>query len=134
MVKKSGFFGILEFTVVNSYIIYQHACNEMKQKCVHLAFRRELIHHLIEPLLTSRLQPTIPHPFERKTEASKQSLYGEKIVLCVVKEVKMECVTLPFIVVQPVLTIHHFVLGNDSSCITLKRYIRKKNELLYIVI
>ena len=40
---------------------------------------------------------------------------------------------LTLILVQPVPTIHHFVLGNASSCITLKGYIRE-NELLYIAI
>ena len=56
---RKVFFWILELTVVNFYIIYQHTRNEIKQNSVHLAFRRELIHHLIEPLLTSRLQPLI---------------------------------------------------------------------------
>ena len=39
-----GFFWILEMTVVNSYIIFQHTQREQQQKTItHLAFRRQLI-------------------------------------------------------------------------------------------
>ena len=77
MVEK-GFFLILDLTVVNSYIIYQHTRNEMKQKSVYLAFRRELIRHLIEPLLTSRLQPPIPQPISKERLKHQNAHYMEK--------------------------------------------------------
>ena len=107
---RKVFFWILELTVVNSYIIYQHTRNEIKQNSVHLAFRLELIHHLIEPLLTSRLQPLIPQPISKERLKHQNAHYMEMIRRkrkdCV--EVKMECVILPYIV-QRVPTIHHFV-------------------------
>ena len=50
----------------------------MKQKTVHLAFRRELIHHLIKPLLTSRLQRLIPHPISKERLKYQNNHYREK--------------------------------------------------------
>ena len=52
-------FWMLEMTVENSYIIYQHTLNENKQKNTHLAFRQEIIEHVVEPILSSRLPTPI---------------------------------------------------------------------------
>ena len=71
---RKVFFWILELTVVNFYIICQHTRNEIKQNSVHLAFRRELIHHLIEPLLTSRLQPLISLELYESVELLQTSI------------------------------------------------------------
>ena len=51
---RKVFFWLTEMTVVNAYIIYQQTLTETKQKCTHVAFRRELLQSLVQPLLTAK--------------------------------------------------------------------------------
>ena len=53
--RRKVFFWLTEMTVVNAYIIYQQTLTETKQKCTQIAFRRELIQSLVQPLLTTKV-------------------------------------------------------------------------------
>ena len=72
------FFWVLEMSTVNSYIIYQHTCQEQKQKSCHLAFRRALVKSLVEPLLQSQCPPPLPTPLSDNRLKHKNSHYMEK--------------------------------------------------------
>ena len=77
MVAK-GVFWVLELMTVNSYIIYQHTCREQKMRSCHLAFRRQLVKKLVEPLLQLRCPPPLPTPLSDDRLNHSNSHFMEK--------------------------------------------------------